>query len=193
MKILLKLGVLIFLFLYSLNSFSQDLFIYKNGSELNVKVLRVNKNDISYKKNSNINGPEYVEDKINLFMIKYENGTKDIFINNSEEKNIKENLQENIVTDTQESNCKHQVDSIIFMNNKYMIVCKDCNKKIRYATPQEVKSNIANDSEGIRTNNMPCGSEPKKPPSFNDPQYKVTPTYKKYKKDHKLWRDCSGN
>jgi len=193
MKILLKISLLIFLFLNSSNSFSQDLFIYKDGSELNVKVLRVNKNDISYKKNSNINGPEYVEDKINLFMIKYENGTKDIFINNSEEKNIKEYSQENIVSDTQENNCKHQVDSIVFMNNKYMVVCKDCSKKIRYATPQEVKSSVTNDSNGNRTNNMPCGSEPEKPPRFNNPQYKVTPVYKKYKKDHKLWRDCSGN
>ena len=70
MKILLKLGILIIIFLHSSNSFSQDLFIYKDGSELNVKVLRINKNDISYKKNSNMNGPEYVEDKINLFMIK---------------------------------------------------------------------------------------------------------------------------
>jgi uncharacterized protein with PIN domain len=189
---ILKSGLLIFLFLNASNSFSQDLFIYKDGSELNVKVLRVNKNDISYKKNSNINGPEYVEDKINLFMIKYENGTKDIFINNSEEKNIKENSKEKLMN-IQESNCKHQVDSIVFMNNKYMIVCKDCNKKIRYATQQEVKSNIANDSEGIRTNNMPCGSEPKKPPSFNDPQYKQTKAYKKYKKALIIWNDCTGN
>ena len=191
MKILLKLGVLIFLFLYSLNSFSQDLFIYTDGSELNVKVLRVNKNDISYKKNSNINGPEYVEDKINLFMIKYENGTKDIFINNSEEKNIKENSQENIVTDTQESNCKHQVDSIVFMNNKYMIVCKDCNKKIRYATQQEVKSNIPN--TGVRDNNVGCGEKPAEPPRYSNPQYKQTKAYKKYKKALIVWNDCTGN
>jgi hypothetical protein len=190
---ILKSGLLIFLFLNASNSFSQDLFIYKDGSELNVKVLRVNKNDISYKKNSNINGPEYVEDKINLFMIKYENGTKDIFINNSEEKNINENSKEKVM-DIQESNCKHQVDSIVFMNNKYMIVCKSCNKKIRYATTQEVKSNITNNSDGISNNvKIPCGSEPEEPPRFNNPQYKQTQAYKKYKKDHREWRDCSGN
>lgn len=193
MKILLKLGTLIIIFLHSSNSFSQDLFIYKDGSELNVKVLRINKNDISYKKNSNMNGPEYVEDKINLFMIKYENGTKDIFINSSDEKDIKENLQKNIVTESKENNCTHLVDSIVFMNNKYMVVCKDCSKKIRYATPQEVKFNTTYELNGNRNSNTPCGYEPEKPPRLNNPQYKVSPEYKKYKKEHKLWRDCSGN
>jgi uncharacterized protein with PIN domain len=188
---ILKSGLLIFLFLNASNSFSQDLFIYKDGSELNVKVLRVNKNDISYKKNSNINGPEYVEDKINLFMIKYENGTKDIFINNSEEKNIKENSKEKVI-DIKESNCKHQVDSIVFMNNKYMIVCKDCNKKIRYATQQEVKSNIPNNS-GVRANNVGCGEKPTAPPTYNNPQYKQTSKYKQYQKELNIWLECTGN
>jgi hypothetical protein len=157
-----------------------------------VKVLRVNKNDISYKKNSNINGPEYVEDKINLFMIKYKNGTKDIFINNSEEKNIKENSKENIVADTQEGNCKPENDSIVFMNNKYIIVCKECNKKIRYATQEEVKSNIPKNSR-INSNNIGCGDEPVEPPRYNDPQYKQTKAYKKYKKALIIWKDCTGN
>lgn len=188
----LKIALLIFLFLNTSNAFSQDLFIYKDGSELNVKVLRVNKNDISYKKNSNINGPEYVEDKINLFMIKYKNGTKDIFINNSEEKNIKENSKENIVADTQEGNCKTENDSIVFMNNKYMIVCKECNKKIRYATQEEVKSNIPKNSR-INSNNIGCGDKPVEPPRYNDPQYKQTKAYKKYKKALIIWKDCTGN
>lgn len=188
MNNLLKIALLIFLFLNTSNAVSQDLFIYKDGSELNVKVLRVNKNEISYKKNSNINGPEYVEDKINLFMIKYENGTKDIFKNNSEKKNIKEN----IVTKTQDVNCKPENDSIVFMNNKYMIVCKLCNKKIRYATQEEVKSNIPNNS-GVRANNVGCGEKPVEPPRYNDPQYKQTKAYKKYKKALIIWKDCTGN
>ena len=87
MKINLKHTIFILLFLNSLTSFSQDIFIYKDGEELEVKVLRINKEDINYKKYSNINGPEYIEDKVNLFMIKYENGSKDIFKNNTENNN----------------------------------------------------------------------------------------------------------
>ena len=188
-----KSGLLIFLFLNTSNSFSQDLFIYKNGDELEVKVLRINKHDIIYKKHANINGPEYIEDKINLFMIKYENGTKEIFKTNSEKKNIEKDSQENIVQDLQENACKHKVDSIVFMNNKYMIVCKECNKKIRYATQQEVKSNIPNNSNGTKDSNIGCGEKPTEPPRFSNPQYKQTKKYKQYKKELNIWRECTGN
>jgi hypothetical protein len=52
-------------------------------------------------------------------MIKYENGSKDIFKNNTENNNTIQKTENN----KQENNCNHKVDSIIFMNNKYMIVC----------------------------------------------------------------------
>ena len=183
MNSLIKTVLSILLLLNTYTLFSQDMFIYKNGDELAVKVLRVTQNDIIYKKASNINGPEYIEDKINLFMIKYENGTKDIFKAN------KQGGTEGIITDSKENNCKHKTDSVVFMNNKYMIVCKDCNKKIRYATQQEIKSNSSNNSVG---NNIPCGEKPIEPPRYNDPQYKQTKKYKQYKKKLKIWSDCTG-
>jgi uncharacterized protein with PIN domain len=185
MNILLKLGLLIFLFINTSQLFSQDLFIYKNGDELEVKVLRINKTDISYKKSSNINGPEYIEDKNNIFMIKYKNGTKDIFNTRTEKvKNI------NV---SQDSNCKHQTDSVMFINNKYMIVCKDCNKKVRYATQQEVKSNIPNNTNGVKANNIGCGEKPIAPPTFNNPQYKQKQPYRDYRKALRQWNNCMGN
>ena len=184
MNILLKLGLLIFLFINTSQLFSQDLFIYKNGDELEVKVLRINKKDISYKKSSNINGPEYIEDKNNIFMIKYKNGTKDIF--NAIETKKQINSSEN-------NNCQHKTDSVMFINNKYMIVCKECNKKVRYATQQEVKSNIPNNSNGTKDSNIGCGEKPTEPPRFSNPQYKQTKKYKQYKKELNIWRECTGN
>ena len=176
-----KSGLLIFLFLNAYNSFSQDLFIYKNGEELNVKVLRINKNDISYKKYSNLNGPEYIEDKANLFMIKYENGTKDIFNTNP----TTESIPEKIAT----QNCEHKEDSVVFINNKYMVVCKNCNEKIRFASIDEVTSN-GNNGNGIK---LPCGEKPTAPPTYNDPQYKQTSKYKQYQKELNIWLECTGN
>lgn len=191
MKINLKHTIFILLFLNSLTSFSQDIFIYKDGEELEVKVLRINKEDINYKKYSNINGPEYIEDKVNLFMIKYENGSKDIFKNNTENNNTTQKTENN----KQENNCNHKVDSIIFMNNKYMIVCQDCNKKIRYASSEEVQLNGTKNSEGNNTNiqTTPCGEEPKEPiNTFNKYQFKSSKIYKSYQKELSVWKNCVG-
>jgi hypothetical protein len=194
MNINLKHTILILLFLNSLTLFSQDIFIYKDGEELKVKVLRINKEDVIYKKYSNINGPEYIEDKVNLFMIKYKNGSKDIFKDNIEKNKNIETKSIKQETRTEEDNCKHASDSIIFMNNKYMVVCKSCNKKIRYATSEEVKLNRTK-LKGSNTNNgtvpTPCGEEPKEPiNTFNKYQFKLSKEYKLYEKKLSEWKKC---
>ena len=60
---------------------AQDIIIYKDGSEQQAKVLKINTDDIVYKKYKNLKGPEYTEYKSNIFMIKYEGGDKDILDN----------------------------------------------------------------------------------------------------------------
>ena len=111
--------ILLTTFIFNTMIISQDIIIYKDGTELESKVLKVGKTEITYKKYSNLSGPEYTEEKNNIFMIKYENGSKDIFKNNTENNNTIQKTENN----KQENNCNHKVDSIIFMNNKYMIVC----------------------------------------------------------------------
>lgn len=64
---------------------AQDIIIYKDGTEKQTKVLKINDNEIVFKKYRNLNGPEYTELKSNIFMIKYEGGESDVFKN--EEKN----------------------------------------------------------------------------------------------------------
>ena len=82
-----------FLFVFFSNTLilSQDIIIYQDGSEIESKVLKIGKSEISYKKYSNLNGPEYTEEIQNIFMIKYEGGGKDVFnttnINNQQENN----------------------------------------------------------------------------------------------------------
>lgn len=50
----------------------------KNGDEVKAKVTEVGTNEIKYKKFDNPDGPVYSATKSDVFMIKYENGTKDI-------------------------------------------------------------------------------------------------------------------
>ena len=69
----LLIGVFYFCFCYG-----QDILIMKNGDELLAKVLEVTPTEIKYKRFDNLEGPVYTTIKSSLFMIKYENGTKEV-------------------------------------------------------------------------------------------------------------------
>lgn len=58
---------------------AQDVIVFRNGEETEVKVEEVSPTEVKYKKYSNIDGPLYVADKSEIFMIKYKNGEKDVF------------------------------------------------------------------------------------------------------------------
>jgi len=74
----LLLGILTSIFLFSLAS-AQDVIIKKDGSEIESIVLEVGHDIIKYKKFSNQEGPSYTISKEEIFMIKYQNGDKDVF------------------------------------------------------------------------------------------------------------------
>lgn len=96
---LFSLFVSIILCGITLNSFSQDVIILSNGNEIEAKIVKVGNSEIEYKKWSNQNGPTYTEQKNNIFMIKYQNGEKDIFNSmNNEQKTSAQSSNTNIET-----------------------------------------------------------------------------------------------
>ncbi len=58
---------------------AQDVIIFRNGEEAEVKVEEITPNEVKYKKTSNPDGPSYIFNKDEIFMIKYKNGEKDVF------------------------------------------------------------------------------------------------------------------
>ena len=72
-KLLLSLSCL----LISLCVYCQDIIVKKNTDELQVKILEVGINEIKYKNWNNQEGPTYVINKSDIFMIKYANGDKE--------------------------------------------------------------------------------------------------------------------
>jgi hypothetical protein len=66
-------------FISSSALFAQDIIILKNGEEVNAKVLEIGTDNVTYKKYGNPNSPTYTIMKPDIFMIKYENGDKDVF------------------------------------------------------------------------------------------------------------------
>lgn len=68
-----------FVFCITLNA--QDKILLKNGEELNAKVIEITETEVKFKKFDNLTGPTRVIYKSEIFSIKYENGTKDVFNN----------------------------------------------------------------------------------------------------------------
>ena len=68
--------------------FSQDVLTKKTGDDIKAKVLEVTTTEVKYKKFDNLNGPIFSILKSELLLIRYENGSKDVFNENkkSEEK-----------------------------------------------------------------------------------------------------------
>jgi opacity protein-like surface antigen len=58
---------------------AQDIIIKKNTDEIECKVLEIEQEVIKYKKYSNLDGPTYSISKEDIFMVKYENGEKEVF------------------------------------------------------------------------------------------------------------------
>jgi hypothetical protein len=56
----------------------QDNIILRNGKEITSEVLQMDDENIHYKKFDNLEGPTYIKQKDDVFMIQYKNGTTDI-------------------------------------------------------------------------------------------------------------------
>lgn len=65
--------------LIGLSASAQDLITKKDGEDIQAKVLEVGPDEIKYKKFDNLEGPTIIIFTSDVLMIRYENGTKDIF------------------------------------------------------------------------------------------------------------------
>ncbi|MDR1526368.1 MAG: DUF2846 domain-containing protein [Dysgonamonadaceae bacterium] len=75
-RILLTIGLCLG---WILSVTAQDTIILKTGDEIRSRVLEIGDAEVKYKKFENPDGPLYVLGRAEIFMIKYENGTKDVF------------------------------------------------------------------------------------------------------------------
>jgi len=63
---------------------SQDLITKKTGEDIKVKVTEITNSEVKYHKFDDLTGPVYSINKSEILLIKYENGTKDIFTNSNQ-------------------------------------------------------------------------------------------------------------
>lgn len=79
MKNLLNSLLIIALCIISISTNAQDLITKKDGTDISAKVLELTITEIKYKKYDNLSGPIYTLPISDVLMIRYEDGTKDIF------------------------------------------------------------------------------------------------------------------
>ena len=70
---------------------AQDVILKTNGDEIQAKIQEVGTNEVKYKKFGNESGPVYTMLKSEVFMITYENGTKDWFGRRQEKTQVASN------------------------------------------------------------------------------------------------------
>lgn len=64
---------------------AQDIITKQNGDDIKAKVLEISDTEILYKKYDLLDGPTYTEKKSEILIIRYENGMKDIFLEEQKE------------------------------------------------------------------------------------------------------------
>jgi hypothetical protein len=76
-----QFSLILFLFVSGIfvSVFGQDVITLKNGDEIQSIVNEIDLSVVKYKRFDNPSGPTYSLDKSTVFMIKYKNGTKDVF------------------------------------------------------------------------------------------------------------------
>jgi hypothetical protein len=71
--------LLLLVFLSSSSLFAQDYILNKKGEEVQAKVLEITLTEVKYKKFDNLEGPVITLARNDVMMIKYENGSKEVF------------------------------------------------------------------------------------------------------------------
>jgi len=88
-------------FLITIDTYSQDKIRTVSGEVIIARVLEINKEEVKYKKYSNLNGPVYVIRKQEIGEIIYQNGETELFndskVSNNNEKSIDYPVDKNIV------------------------------------------------------------------------------------------------
>lgn len=67
------------IFLTNISTKAQDLITKRNGEDIKAKVIEIGLNEVKFKRFDNLDGPLIIVAKSEILIIRYENGSKEIF------------------------------------------------------------------------------------------------------------------
>lgn len=112
-------SIFLFFLLITTALSAQDIITLKNGEEIKAKVTAVNLGDIQYRKFNDADGPLYTKYKSEVFMIKYANGSKDVFSATSAGSSINTSIDPNTQRELK-SGTQFTVELTWDLNSKYV-------------------------------------------------------------------------
>ena len=108
----MKTKIIISFFLFmNFSVIAQDIITLKNGDDIQALVQEIGEVDIKYKRFNNQNGPNYTLKKSEIFIIRYANGSKDVFATNMSESVP---IVENTLAPTNQSNVQNNKGEVYF-------------------------------------------------------------------------------
>ncbi|MBR1538639.1 MAG: hypothetical protein IJ636_03940 [Bacteroidales bacterium] len=90
-------------------SFAQDVITKKDGTDIQAKILEVNEDDIKYKRFDYLDGPVFTMLKSDILIIRYANGTNDVFDAKGKSVAATKSQVKEIVEDQEEEEVKKEV------------------------------------------------------------------------------------
>ena len=94
------------MFVGAIAAWAQDVIVTRNAQKIDAKVIEISDTEVKYKKQSNPDGPTYVEKKSNIATIVYSNGDVEVFADvvseEPESANVKSEEPKSAVVETPE-------------------------------------------------------------------------------------------
>ena len=90
----------VILFFAAVSSYAQDTIVFRNGDEVQAKILEVSDTEMKYYLWDNLNGPVYKKNISDIFMVKYSSGYKEVYDkvkNDSYNKSYIPSLKQNLI------------------------------------------------------------------------------------------------
>ncbi|MFZ6051224.1 TM2 domain-containing protein [Halocola ammonii] len=73
-----------------------DIIVLTNGDEIEARVLEITEDEVRYKKCDRLNGPTYTKSRDNIVLIRYPDGSKDMFNNEKVNKSRENSWQDDV-------------------------------------------------------------------------------------------------
>lgn len=125
-----------------INVYGQDIITKKDGTDIKAKVIEITNSDIKYRKFESLEGPIYHLEKSEILIIRYENGTKDIFKETKKNNKVNSNENAKIIIYRPKQFTGSFISYKLYCNNKYVAKIKN-GTYIHYTHPAGIVQFIA--------------------------------------------------
>ena len=142
--------ILVAAFFLGISVNAQDVITLKNGDEIQALVQEIGIDEVKYKRFDNPDGPNYILRKSEVFMIRYANGSRDVFADNTQQPiSTTTSVSSQSVQPTVQNQMQSQDEMFLVSIGKGRVN----NMNGKRLNPNEVRTLMKEDQNALRTYN----------------------------------------